>query len=51
VRLSSRTSNVLNAPVSSEQVRFKQTFERVWTDMVRSQMGESSRLWELANDH
>ena len=28
----SRTSNALNAPVLSEQVRFKQTFERVCTD-------------------
>jgi len=31
VRLSSRTFNALNALVSSEQVRFKQTPERVCT--------------------
>jgi len=32
VQLSSRTSNVLNALVSSKQVRFKQTSDTVCTD-------------------
>jgi len=41
-----RTSNVLNALVSSKQIHFKQTAETVCTDgRVADEIRESSRLW------